>query len=608
MRKHLLIYLKLIVFWLIYFVFARSLFLIYNYSYTKELTILDTLGSYFNGFRLDLSVTGYIAMICGVVFALLLPFKGKILSGTLKYLHFAMLLYATLIITADCELYRNWGFRMDSTPLLYLKTPSEAMASASIWTLILGFSLSVIIYLLSYLSLNKIVFKPLKKVDSGKWYGIPVFLIIAAAMILPIRGGVGLAPINIGSVYFSKNLYANHAAINVVWNFNQSLTNIDSENTKYTFMDQEKADSVFSELNKSTNTTQLNVLRTKTPNVLIIMLESFTSNLVGCVGGEKDVTPNLDSIASEGILFNNIYASGDRSDKGIVAILSGYPAQPTTSIIKFPKKTQNLPSLAKTFADSSYSTAYYYGGDINFANMRSFVVSSGFNQIIAMDEFDSKYYNSKWGVHDNFMFDRFFDDINKESGKFFKTFFTLSSHEPFDVPMKNHFADNSEPNRYRNSVLYADSCLGDFIRKAKKTDWWQNTLIVLVADHGTRLPEGLSVYDINKFTIPMVWTGGAVNQKAIINKIGSQTDIAKTLLSQINMNAKDYIFSNNLLLESQGYAFYNYNNGFGFIDKSGKFIFDNTGNKSLLNTDNNKTIEQSAKAVMQVYNRDFIGR
>ena len=608
MKKHLVIYLKIVLFWLAYFVFARSLFMVYNYSYTKNLSAFDTIGSFLHGIRLDLSVTGYVAMLCGILFAFTIPFKTKIISTILKYLHLILLFVATLIITADCELYRNWGFRMDSTPLLYLKTPSEAMASASVGILILGFSLFAVIYVLSFLSFNKIIVKPLSKVNPGKLYGIPAFLLIAASMFLPIRGGVGLAPINSGSVYFSKNLYANHAAVNVVWNLNYSISKMDKVNKTYSFMDSQKADSIYSQINIKTDNKQQVVLNQESPNVIIIMLESFSSKVVGCVGGEMGITPNLDKIATEGILFKNIYASGDRSDKGIVAILSGYPAQPTTSIIKLPQKTQSLPSLAKSFSEKNYSTEYYYGGDVNFANMRSYIISSGYNNIVSIDDFDSKYYNSKWGVHDHVMFDKFLNDINNEKGKFFKTLFTLSSHEPFDVPMKEVFPTNNEPNKYRNSVFYADSCLGDFITKAKKTKWWDNTLIVLVADHGTRLPDNSPVYVESKFAIPMVWTGGAVNKAEIIDKIGSQTDIPATILSQMNYNCSDYKFSNNILSQWPGFAFFNYNNGFGYIDNSGKYIFDNTGNKTLLLEGENSSVEQRAKAIMQIYNSDFIKR
>jgi phosphoglycerol transferase MdoB-like AlkP superfamily enzyme len=289
------------------------------------------------------------------------------------------------------------------------------------------------------------------------------------------------------------------------------------------------------------------IINTDKPNVVIIILESFTSKIIGVLGGRPEVTPNFNKLSHEGILFDNFYASGDRSDKGIVAILSGYPAQPTSSIIKFPQKTQNLPYLSHTLAKMDYSTNFYYGGDINFANMRSYFANGGFNTVTKND-FNKSDCNSKWGVHDHIMFNKLLDDIDKENQKFFKVFFTLSSHEPFDVPMKTVINGDDEDNKFLNSAYYTDSCIGNFFENAQKRAWWKNTIFILVADHGVRLPDNTAINSVLKFKIPMLFLGGALKkQDTVIHTYGSQIDIPKTLLTQMGIKNDKYRFSKNLL-------------------------------------------------------------
>ena len=198
------------------------------------------------------------------------------------------------------------------------------------------------------------------------------------------------------------------------------------------------------------------VLNSTDPNILILVLESFSSYLIGPLGGDSLVTPNFNRYVNEGILFTNFYASGTRTDKALPAILNGYPAQPAQSIIKEPKKSQSLPSLVKIFIGRGYNSSFWYGGEINFANFNSFVISQGFNEIITKNNFDPENYNSKWGVHDHVLFEAFKDSMRVVKEPFFRVLLTLSSHEPFEVPMDPVFKGTDDLTKYKNSVFYAD--------------------------------------------------------------------------------------------------------------------------------------------------------
>ena len=404
---------------------------------------------------------------------------------------------------------------------------------------------------------------------------------------------MGIAPINQGAAYFSSYQFANHTALNPLWNFGKSLTT-KNRMQSLTFMSDSEANKAFSNLfaeNKDHKVTQL--------------LESFTSSVVASLGGVEGATPHFDALAKEGVLFANFYANGDRSDKGIVSVLSGYPAQPTTSIIKYIKKTEKLPHLSRELEQIGYSTGFYYGGEIDFANMNSYFISGGYDTLVSLDDYSKSELNSKWGAHDHITFQRFFDDLDNTKSPFFRTIFTLSSHEPFDVPHTSQFNGNDDASMFLNSVHYTDSCLGDFIQKAKKTAWWDNTWFIFIADHGSRLPGNVSYSSPEKFKIPMLWIGGAVIEDTVITKIASQIDIPLMISNQLGSDFKGFRFSKDVLNSQKGSAFFAYNNGFGYYTDTTGFVWDNTADNYVINDSVSFPIESEGKSFMQMLLDDF---
>jgi phosphoglycerol transferase MdoB-like AlkP superfamily enzyme len=374
------------------------------------------------------------------------------------------------------------------------------------------------------------------------------------------------------------------------------------------FMSNSEADENFNKLYSEKDEKSVEkLIKGDNPNIIIFILESFTANVIEELGGEKEATPNLNKLSHEGVFFKNFYASGDRSDKGIISILSGYPAQPTTSIIKYIKKTEKLPYLSKELEKNNYFTGFYYGGDLNFANMNSYFISGGYDTLVTIKNYPKSELNSKWGAHDHFTFQRIFDDINKTKTPFFRVMFTLSSHEPFDVPHTSQFNGDSDGDKFLNSIHYTDSCLGDFIKKAKLTEWWSNTWIIFVADHGSRLPNNIPYSSPAKFKIPMLWIGGAVTKDTVINRLSSQIDIPLMIGNQLNKNFKGFNFSKDILDKTQNdFAFFAYNNGFGFYtsDSSG-YVWDNIANNYVINNNASKDVVTEGKAFMQTLLNNF---
>jgi len=572
-------------FWLIFFLFARLLFLLYEFPFSLQISIKEWILTFLYGIRLDISTTGYILMVTGLIFTFTTFASGKVIYKILKPFTILIFSLCAIIVVVDLELYKNWGYRMDGTPLLYITKPKEAMASTEMWlTILLLLFTAGLIYAATKI-FTKIFKERILAIKKINILYLPVLLILTGLMIVPVRASFGIAPVNTGMVYFSNNKFSNHAAVNVVWNVMNSLAYRKNTEKTYNFMADDVAKEITEDLHRKSETT-INLIKKNNPNIVVLILESFSSKVIGALNGHWDATPKFNSLTNEGLLFTNFYANASRSDKGIVSIISGYPGQPTTSIIKTPEKTQNLPSLFKTFNALGYETAFYYGGDIDFANMKSYFLNAGTSKIVSVDDFDSKLNDSKWGVHDEHLFDRLYSDLVNQKEPFFNAVFTLSSHDPFEVPINSKFEGNDRATKFLNSVYYTDSCLGDFFSKIKKTEVWNNTLFILVADHGSNRPGNSPNHDIEKFKIPMLWLGGVLSDS--IKKtdiIGSQIDLPATLLKQIDEDSQEFTFSKDLFNDTYSdFSFYVFNDGFGFITDSSIVIYDNISN-DIINSD-----------------------
>lgn len=591
--------------WILFFLVTKSIFLIYQYDQSQHLSIVEIAKIFLYGFRMDLSATGYILLIPGLLlsFTSLLPPRWfiNLIHGYTTIIS----AFLCLITTLDFELFRNWGFRFDVSPLKYIGKESLASSEFSTILLLVTFFLVLlasILYLYWYLTRSTYA-----SLTKSSWSHAPVYLLATAFLILPIRGSLDIGPMNTGTVYFhKKNPFANQAAINLFWNFGDSLTkSLEEESYPENFLDPEATKSTFDQLYATDSSENIKLIKDK-PNVLLILLESFTTKTIATLGGLEGVTPTINALCKEGILFENFYSSGSRTDKGLISILSGFPAQPETSIITYTNKTKQLPKLNHAFLDMGYTTSFVYGGDPNFANINSYLNMCMFDNITSKNDFNTELATSKWGVHDGIVFDSLYNHILRYEQPFFTTLLTLSSHEPFDVPFQSSFYGETEENKYLNSVHYTDEELGGFISKLKKTTVWDNTLVIITADHGSRHPDNSKAYEADKFHIPMLWVGGALNvSDTVISKFSSQTDLAATLLNQLDVNSNQFRYSKDIFSESsKSFSFYDFNNGFGYIDDQTQIIYDLNSNQFIeMNGDSSKLI--TGKAYMQTIYSDF---
>lgn len=630
MKQRILFVLLVFFGFLPFFVIQKPLFMLYNHVLCADCSWVDYLRVIGHGLVLDASISGYLTIfpiLCALV-SVWLP--GRYLSFALKGYFTIVAFLISFLFVLDEGLYAFWGFRLDTTAFFYMQSPKDSIASVPGWTFLLQ-SVTFLTYgFVMQWFFRKWIVPVLPPTHLKRRMPCAIALVLLGGLLfIPIRGSVTTSTANVGMVYFSDRQFLNHAAINPCFSLLASISKQQDFSDQYDFFPEEKRKELFMAL----TTPDLSIkpdtalsgkdspfgtkdslplgrteglLRTQRPNILLILLESFTANAIEAVGGEPGVTPYLNQLGKEGIVFMNCYANSFRTDRGLVAVLDGYPAQPTTSIMKYPAKSQTLPSLAKSLDAEGYTSDMLYGGDINFTNMQSYFYSTGYSKITSDRNFPIQTRLNKWGANDDVTFKYLYTELVKRKTEtpWFTTFLTLSSHEPFKVPYQRL----AHP--FLNSVAFTDSCLGDFIGRLKATPLWANTLIILVADHGFRYPDNLEEFEPRRFHIPMIWAGGALKGPRTIDTYMNQTDLAATLLNQLGIQHHQFSFSKDIMDgRYPQYAFYTFPNGFGFIDTTGASVYDCTGEKILYQTPDTHSSERldKGKALLQTL-YDDLGR
>lgn len=563
----------------------KPLFMLYHFDQAKDIPLMDYLRVIGNGAKLDVSVAGYLTVIPLLLSWVALWYDHPVLKRIMNLYLFLIALLLSALFCIDAELYTYWQFKLDATVFFYLQSPANAMASVTIGMFVkqivlIAIGTAAIYFLLKYLVL------PLFPADEKSKLPYPVYgsialILVGGVLFIAIRGGVTTSTANIGRVYFSQNQFLNHSAINPGFSLLASLSKSENFQEQFDFYPEEKRQGLFSPLFPEKNTTpkdSVRLLNTSRPNILLILLESFSANAIESLGGTPDITPNLNRLSQEGVLFTQCYASSFRTDRGLVAALSGYPGQPTTSIMKIPAKSRTLPSIARSLDSAGYRSDVLYGGDINFTNMKGYFLSTGYSAVTTDTDFPIHQRLSKWGAQDDVTFRYLYGELSarqQDDAPWMTTFLTLSTHEPFEVPYKRF------EHPYLNTLAYADSCIGSFIDSLKCTSIWDDLLVVFVSDHGFRYPETLLDYSPERFHIPMLWIGGAVEAPRRIDTIFSQTDLPAMLLGQMELPHDSYRFSRDILNGEyrHPFAFYTFNNGFSIIDDSGCSVYDNTGGR-----------------------------
>ena len=373
----------------------------------------------------------------------------------------------------------------------------------------------------------------------------PLLLVLCLGL---IRSTTDHRPVNPSTVALSSDPLVNDLALSSAYSALYAIYETRHESAggfRYAKVDDE---AVFAEVRAAMNiappdftssilptlhTQQLSSPQAKPKNLVIIIEESLGAEFVGALGG-LDLTPNLDSLATEGLWFANLYATGTRSVRGLEAVVSGFTPTPARSVVKLGKSQRNFFTLAELLGNAGYDTGFIYGGEAQFDNMRRFFMNNGFDKVIDKNDYDDPVFTGSWGVSDEDLFNRAHKEFSVNHDRpFFSLVFTSTNHSPFEFPDGRIKLFDEEKNTVNNAVKYADYALGRFIRMAQASDYWENTVFLVVADHNSRV-YGSELIPVERFHIPGLIMGGSITP-GVFKPVASQIDLAPTLLSLIGV-------------------------------------------------------------------------
>jgi len=581
----------------LYFIFvtfvalsAFRIFLLIHYS-ERIVSTGDALYMLIQGARVDLVLMGYVYLIPFLVSVFLADNK---LSG---YIAFVIKLWLVMAFTTlifmeviTPEFIAEYDVRPNRLFLDYLKYPGEV--SSMLWA---GYKGAILLGLAGlYISL-KVAFNWVKNVPSHASYSsifvrVPVFFLAIVIGFLSIRSSLQHRPFNPSMVYFSNDNLVNTLILNSSYSLLYSAYNSredrDTSQLYGAMPENEIIDYVRSNMNVNSDdfiSSKYPTLakhrasyRGKPKNIVILLQESLGSRYVGSLGGE-DLTPNLDRLMQEGWAFTQLHATGTRSVRGIEAVITGFNPTPARSVVKLEKSQTGFFTIASLLKSRGYQTQFIYGGESHFDNMKSFFLGNGFSNIHDLPVFDHPHFVGSWGASDEDLYNEAHKELSRmyKTGKpFFSLVFTTTNHTPFEYPdtcMKLNDSNSSEDTRKgtrENAIRYSDCALGKFFEKAKKADYWQNTLFLVVADHDSRA-FGSSLIPIEHFEIPALILGKDIVARRD-ERLSSQIDLPPTLLSLAGIDASYPMTGFDLthdIPESKQRALMQYGENFAWMDR-----------------------------------------
>ncbi|NNG43641.1 LTA synthase family protein [Pseudoalteromonas sp. NEC-BIFX-2020_002] len=516
---------------------------------------------FIGGLRVDIATLSYILMpALLLIIASTLFSREHVIRVIIKYyLVFmaALLIFFEVITPTFINEYDLRPNRLFIEYLIYPKEVSKMIFS--------GYKIEVFITLLVLVLGVKLA----TKIFSSQWRSQSKLSAITHTLltvgllcltVLGARNSLGHRPLNPAMVAFSTDHLLNDLTLNSLYSVAFAIKQLGNEKSSQDYygtipepellnlvraaMQNESA--LFNDTTAPTKTFHSASNQGKAKNLVIILQESLGARYVGTLGG-LPLTPNIDALYQQGWGFDNLYATGTRSVRGIEAVITGFVPTPSRAVVKLDKSQRDFFTIADFLAKRDYHTQFIYGGESHFDNMQSFFLGNGFKQIIDSDDFANIDFNGSWGASDEDLFNQADIELNKlqqQNKPFFSLIFSSSNHSPYEFPDgKITLYDNQKQTR-NNAAKYADYALGTFIEKAKKSRYWEDTIFIVIADHDSRV-SGASLVPIDHFRIPAVIFGNGITAKRD-HQLASQLDIPVTLLSLIGASGEHPMIGHDL--------------------------------------------------------------
>jgi phosphoglycerol transferase MdoB-like AlkP superfamily enzyme len=433
-------------------------------------------------------------------------------------------------------------------------------------------------------------------------YRIIIFVSLATLMFFGIRGSFRLKkfPLNYKDAFFSDDHFLNQLGFNPVFHFGNSFKDT---RINYFKNDDEFIDAALGYLERNRSNAanpfemQVDGKDLKRPNIILIFLESMSNAMVSRYNPELRTTPFLDSLAGQGIVFDDFYSAGIHTHNAIFTTLYGLPAimnrTPMNSLASANQVFHGLPWILK---EKNFRTAFYITGSIIFDNMEEFLSLNGFDRIIGDKDYSPGAIYNLWGATDKTMFDRVLQDcdsLSKSSHPFFCSILTISSHNGYTVPSlyENTLTCKEYPYKLYE---YADMQLKDFMNAAEKTNWFDNTVFVLVGDHGQNFEP---VYDLNLnyHRVPLIFYSPSFFDHLVYNDPGLQEDIYPTLFGLLDFKYINNGMGVDLFKHKREFGYFSADNKLGVIDDSLFLVYRGKNNISLYSYKDDSSLDLYSK-------------
>ena len=583
LRSTVLSVIKLLFFWIIVFDFQRILFSVHNWDKFAVIGWGEWLQAFLYSLRLDLATAAFFSLLPVFLLVIRFVYPSKWTFRLFKFVILLEVILCALIHGGEINAYQEWNHKLTSRVFTHLINPDEVVRTAD-HSMTIWFIVYACIEILFGWLIARMLFRYEElKQELGWMIRVPLafaFLgVVSAALVVIGRGGTQQIPINIDAAYYSRHYAANDLSVNSVYFFTKSfmLYRRSAKWAQFPIIPEEAAKKALKDLYTYPKEHDVKIFDIERPNFVFIVLESWTANAIGTLSGKPGATPNFDRISKEGVLFTRIFATGGTSEVGNSSIFSGYPALPEIFISMQPDKHRKLPSINQDLKEWGYTSHYMFSGDLKYGNIGGFFTDHGFETVEDENHFPGNLKRGKLNFFDEDLYKRLKKKIAKTKEPFMHCAFTGSTHSPYDFPERGTPKWKGTEAAFMNSMYYADKCLWDFIESCKKEKWYKNTVFVLVADHGHASPylqnPNLSGY----FHIPLLLFGEPIKKEfrgERIETLGSQADIARTLIVQLDGNAERYPWSKDLLNPAcPQFALHTINRGYGWVTPTGNFIY-----------------------------------
>jgi phosphoglycerol transferase MdoB-like AlkP superfamily enzyme len=560
---------KVMAFLIICFAIGRLVEMVMVTQYFAHLHFTAALPALYKSLYVDFASACYGMLLFSIIYFLYQTTKWRFFYYTLQTLVFSILLIYSMVVFGESLLYKEWKTKLNMQALLHFTNPKEVFSTASVGQTIIFFGGTTLLTFILWQVWKRMQIT--KEFYPNKIWNFITLLPVLAIGGIGLRGGLQPIPVQISDACYSKVTEYNDIAINPLFSLGASIKSyveLEKRNP-YACMNNADANKYCAQLFVDSFANTPKWLTVAKPNIVLIALESWSADCCSYGGGDA-FAKHLDSFANAGLAFTNCYATGYVSDQGIPGILSGYPATAKTSIINESSKSIKLPCINQDLKTIGYHSAFYFGGQLNYGNIKNYVIQKQYDIVLEQQDLQSKTdMEQRLGICDADMALHFMNALNNATPPFFYNWFTVSSHPPYDVPMTKKQLTTQE-NDYVNSLVYSDSALGYFMALAKQQPWYKNTLFVFVADHSHNSHKHNDLTTPGRQRIPLVFYGDVIAKAYCGKKINytvSQLDIAPTLVASVGLTnkTKQYIYSKNLFDASMHYAPFCFYDGAGVL-------------------------------------------